>query len=99
MQYFSVTQEDIHGTYKSTVNGLDAWASMAIAGRGILIDYEEWAKENGIEYEPLSAYPIPLEHIKTIIAEKNLALVPGDIFILRTGACFHAMAYCTARKN
>jgi hypothetical protein len=83
--FLRVTQEDIHGDPNSSVNGLDAWADRGIAGRGVFIDYFDWATENGIEYNPLSTYAVPLDHITKIISEKQIAIRTGDIFILRTG--------------
>ncbi|TVY14800.1 hypothetical protein LARI1_G008025 [Lachnellula arida] len=87
--YCGVTQDDIHGEPKSAVNGIGQWAKMAIAGRGILIDYCDWAKERNISYEKLSTHAIPLEDIKSIIKERNLTIdkscVQGDILFIRTG--------------
>lgn len=82
---FRVTQDDIHGTANSTINGADGWAAKAIAGRGILIDYESWANENNMAYTAMSAHAVPLEHVKAILKEKNITTCPGDILLLRTG--------------
>lgn len=81
----SVTQDDIHGTANTTVNGADGWAEKAIAGRGILIDYESWAHENGTDYKAISSHAISVEDVQAIMKEKNIVARPGDIFLLRTG--------------
>lgn len=81
----SVTQEEIHGDQKSRINGLDAWANRGIAGRAVFIDFFDWAIENGIDYNPLSSYPVSTDLIKKIVLEKKIVIRTGDIFILRTG--------------
>lgn len=82
----SVSQDDIHGdVLKSTANGAEAWAARGVAGRGILIDYHDWAQNNGIEYDRVGQYAIPLDHIKTIIQEYKIEPRKGDIFITRSG--------------
>ena len=91
------TQEDIHGDANSTLNGIDAWADKGIAGRGVLIDYFDWSKKNGIEYEVLSNHPIPVEHVQKIIREKKIAIRQGDIFLLRTGEVMLCLTDCGRR--
>ncbi|CAL5867825.1 uncharacterized protein PFLUO_LOCUS2046 [Penicillium psychrofluorescens] len=80
-----VTQDDIHSDPCSTINGLDAWSAKGIAGRGILIDYVDWAHERGIQYDALTNHPIPVDHVKEIISEKNITIRQGDILFMRTG--------------
>jgi hypothetical protein len=82
---FSVTQEDIHGESKSPVNGISAWSSKAIAGRGVLVDFYEWAQEHEMQFDTLAASSIPLSTVKQIISEKGIELKAGDILFLRTG--------------
>ncbi|OJJ52884.1 hypothetical protein ASPSYDRAFT_1165358 [Aspergillus sydowii CBS 593.65] len=69
----------------TTVNGLDAWAEKGIAGRGVFIDYFDWAQERGIQYNTLTNHPIPIEHVRQIIAEKGITIRQGDILFMRTG--------------
>ncbi|KAL4806516.1 putative cyclase-domain-containing protein [Aspergillus unguis] len=84
--YNGVTQEDIHNTPNTTVNGLDAWSEKAIAGRGILIDYASWIadKQTG-EYNALATHGITVDEIEAIMAEKDIVPRTGDILFLRTG--------------
>lgn len=81
----SVTQDDIHADANTTVNGLDAWAEKGIAGRGVFIDYFDWAQERDIQYNTLTNHPIPIEHVHQIIAEKGITIRQGDILFMRTG--------------
>ncbi|KAF2101988.1 hypothetical protein NA57DRAFT_73428 [Rhizodiscina lignyota] len=83
--YNNVSQDDIHGDPNSTVNGAESWAKQGVAGRGILIDYHAWAQKNNVEYDRVSQYAIPLDHVKTIIKEEKLEPRTGDILIIRTG--------------
>lgn len=85
MHFGSVTQDDIYAADETPINGINAWASRGIAGRGVLIDYFSWAQEKGIKYDPTKTHPITLGEIKMIISEKNITLRKGDIFFLRTG--------------
>ncbi|KAF2658359.1 hypothetical protein K491DRAFT_593173 [Lophiostoma macrostomum CBS 122681] len=85
MFYNGVTQEDIHRTGDTTINGIDAWAEQGIAGRGVLVDYYRWAEKNGIEYDSTQTHPIALEHVKAILQEKSVQVRAGDILFLRTG--------------
>jgi hypothetical protein len=80
-----VTQDDIHRTANSTINGADGWAEKAIAGRGIFIDYESWMSEKNLDYNAMSGHAVPLEHITSIMKERGIVARPGDIFLLRTG--------------
>ncbi|KAH8697925.1 hypothetical protein BGW36DRAFT_296655 [Talaromyces proteolyticus] len=85
--YNGVTQDDIHNDRSSTVGSSSLWAEGlgGIVGRGVLIDYHTWAGENGIQYNPLAAYPIPLNTVKLIAHENGIEFRSGDILFLRTG--------------
>lgn len=94
-----VTQDDIHGTTNSTVNGIDGWAEKAIAGRGILVDYVSWAAEQGVPYNPMTSHPITVDEIKAIFAARNIQPRQGDILFLRTGYVSAYMSLDTAGKE
>ncbi|CAM1510707.1 Fc.00g010420.m01.CDS01 [Cosmosporella sp. VM-42] len=83
--YNGVTQENIHCSPDSGVNGIDAWASRGIAGRGVLIDYDTWSRRSGVEYDRLGTHPITLREVKTIAEESKISFRTGDILIIRTG--------------
>ena len=80
-----MTQEDIHGTPKSTINGADGWSEKAIAGRGILVDFELWTREHKVEYSALTSYAVTVPEIEAIFREKSIVPRPGDVLLLRTG--------------
>ncbi|KAF2111849.1 putative cyclase-domain-containing protein [Lophiotrema nucula] len=83
--YNGVTQDDIHRADDTTVNGIDGWEDRGIAGRGVLVDYYAWAQKNGIAYDATQTHPIKVDDVKSIIAENNIKLRPGDILFIRTG--------------
>ncbi|KAI1608171.1 hypothetical protein EDD36DRAFT_483150 [Exophiala viscosa] len=83
--YNGVTQDVIHGPEKSGANGIGEWAEQAIAGRGVLIDFYDWAQTNAHEFDPLGTSPITVEHVKKIMTEKKIELMTGDVLIIRTG--------------
>ena len=62
-----------------------AWAREGIVGRGVLVDYFSWAKENNVEYGVLETYSIPLESIKLCIEAQKLTLKAGDVLFIRSG--------------
>ncbi|KAL2826247.1 putative cyclase-domain-containing protein [Aspergillus cavernicola] len=83
--YGGVTQDQIHGTPNTTINGIDGWAEKAIAGRGILVDYASWAVEQGISYNAMATRGITVIEIEAILASRNVHPRSGDILFLRTG--------------
>ncbi|OBT81736.1 hypothetical protein VE02_08887 [Pseudogymnoascus sp. 03VT05] len=86
--YNGTTQDEIHGSgsdYSNPVNGLDAWAEKGIAGRGILVDYADYADRNGIKYDKTKAHQISVDVVKAILAETKTEVHIGDILFLRTG--------------
>lgn len=57
MSYFSdfvfyngMRGEDIEGPLANLKGGIHYWAEHGIAGRGVLLDYRNYAKSKGIEY-------------------------------------------------
>ncbi|KIW00629.1 uncharacterized protein PV09_07824 [Verruconis gallopava] len=66
--------------------GVDHWSKAGgIVGRGILVDFASYAEERGIAYDPMTAYKIPLDTVKAIVAEKRIEIRPGDILLMRSG--------------
>ena len=65
---------------------LDHWHSRGgLVGRGVLIDYLEYAKAKGIDYDPLGNYRITVDDIENVAKHQGLEFKPGDIFLIRTG--------------
>ncbi|KAJ9608102.1 hypothetical protein H2200_007090 [Cladophialophora chaetospira] len=87
--YGGVTQDQIHGSsgadYSDGVNGLDAWAEEAIAGRGVLVDYLAYAERNGMNYEKTKSHQITVEAVEKILQATGTKCEVGDILFLRTG--------------
>ncbi|KUL90676.1 hypothetical protein ZTR_00225 [Talaromyces verruculosus] len=83
--YNGVTQQDIHSHPESDINSINAWSKHALAGRAFLIDYYDWAQEQGVSYDPLATHAVTISDVKKIMEEKNIQPQQGDIFILRTG--------------
>ncbi|KIW02576.1 uncharacterized protein PV09_06027 [Verruconis gallopava] len=65
--------------------GLQYWAKEGICGRGVLLDYVEYAKRHSIKYKTLSDHSIPLSVLLDIAKEQNLTFRRGDILFVRIG--------------
>jgi hypothetical protein len=65
--------------------GLQYWAKEGICGRGVLLDYVEYAKRHSIEYKAFSDHAIPLSVLLDIAKEQNLTFRRGDILFIRIG--------------
>lgn len=69
---------------------LGHWALMrmrrtAVSCRGILIDWYTWATTNGTALSPFETGAICVSEIKSIVAENNIQIRPGDILFIRSG--------------
>lgn len=71
--------------WSNPVNGLDAWAEKAVAGRGILVDYRRYAERNGLAYNGTQSHQITASTIQTILAKTKVTPQVGDILFIRTG--------------
>ena len=56
-----------------------------ITGRGVLVDYAEWAAKNSVTVSALSSVDIEIEQIEQVIKDQNLELRQGDILFIRSG--------------
>ena len=56
-----------------------------ITGRGILLDYADWATTNSISVSALQSEKITLEHIKQVVQDHKLDFRKGDILFIRSG--------------
>ncbi|RAO64246.1 uncharacterized protein BHQ10_000258 [Talaromyces amestolkiae] len=83
--YNGTTQDQIHATSRTSINGLQAWASRGLAGRGVLIDYASYAQRRGIDVNHFSGHAIPIEDVLAIAKEQNVEFRQGDVLFLRTG--------------
>lgn len=81
----SATQEEIHSTERTAVNGLQPWTKKALMGRGVLIDFMSYANRHSIEVSHFEGFAITLDQILAIAAEQKVEMLQGDILLLRTG--------------
>ncbi|CAG2001443.1 hypothetical protein QX201_010765 [Fusarium graminearum] len=56
-----------------------------LVGRGILLDYREYAQVKGIEYSCFSDHAITVQELEDIAKHQGTELRHGDIIIIRTG--------------
>jgi kynurenine formamidase len=56
-----------------------------ITGRGILLDYAEWASKNSISVSALTSEAITLENLQKVAKDHNLNFQKGDILFIRSG--------------
>ncbi|KAH8171968.1 hypothetical protein LIA77_08736 [Sarocladium implicatum] len=82
--YGGVTPAEIEDRTSKRI-GLQYWAKEGICGRGVLLDYVEYAKRHGIEYGTFSDHAIPLKVLLDIAKEQNVTFQRGDILFVRIG--------------
>ncbi|RFU74116.1 cyclase [Trichoderma arundinaceum] len=56
-----------------------------IVGRGVLIDYHQWAKDRQFPHPPVERTCITIAEIEEVARAQGLELRPADILIIRTG--------------
>ncbi|KAJ6050231.1 uncharacterized protein N7446_005530 [Penicillium canescens] len=56
-----------------------------ITGRGILLDYAEWASKNSISVSALTSEAITLENLQKVAKDHNLNFQKGDVLFIRSG--------------
>jgi kynurenine formamidase len=65
--------------------GIQHWAKEGICGRGVLLDYVEYAKRHSIVYTTFSNHSIPLHVLLDIAKEQGVRFLRGDILFVRVG--------------
>ncbi len=60
-------------------------ARRGIVGRGVLLDWREYAKRCAIQYSPFSTHAIPLQQLLKVAESQRTTFLPGDILLIRTG--------------
>ncbi|KAL2841976.1 putative cyclase-domain-containing protein [Aspergillus pseudodeflectus] len=83
--YNGTTQDEIHASGRTSINGLQAWCSRGLAGRGVLVDYASYARRHGIEINHFSGHAITLKDVLAAAAEQDVEFRTGDVLFLRTG--------------
>lgn len=56
-----------------------------ITGRGVLLDYAEWAASKNISIEALSSTSISVETLQSIVDDFHIQFQQGDILFIRSG--------------
>ncbi|CAG9996977.1 unnamed protein product [Clonostachys byssicola] len=56
-----------------------------IVGRGVLLDYVEYAKRKDIKYSPMSSHAILVKELDEIAKDCGIEFLPGDILLVRVG--------------
>ena len=82
------------GSKKADISSIIWVENGGIVGRGVLLDYADYAVRNSIKIDPFVSSPIPLDHLKRLIDEQGISFRPGDIMLLRTGftAAYNALS-------
>lgn len=82
--YGGVTASDISNRSNTRI-GIHHWAKEGICGRGVLLDYVEYAKRHSIVYKAMSDHAIPLETLLDVAREQGSTFRRGDILLVRVG--------------
>ncbi|KPI41405.1 uncharacterized protein AB675_8996 [Cyphellophora attinorum] len=78
----SAGQEDKSGDLPT----LQHWHKRGgLVGRGVLLDYQEYAAAKGIKYDCFSDHRISIEELEAIAAHQGTEFKHGDILLLKTG--------------
>ncbi|GAB1195506.1 hypothetical protein APSETT444_004767 [Aspergillus pseudonomiae] len=81
--YNNVTQAEIES---SDVIGLHTVAEAGgITGRGVLLDYAQWAASKNLQIQSLSSTPITVESLEAMVKDFQIQIHPGDILLIRSG--------------
>ena len=82
--YGGTTSAEIQDRSKTRI-GLQHWAKEGICGRGVLLDYAEYARRHGLEYTTFSDHAVPLGVLLDVAKEQNTTFRRGDILFVRIG--------------
>ncbi|KAJ5368245.1 uncharacterized protein N7496_008005 [Penicillium cataractarum] len=94
--YNNITGADIVGPNANQKCAVHYWAKRGIAGRGVLLDYHEYAKKKKIRFDPYETCGISYEDIMNCGKEQGIDIRPesaggdiqiGDILFIRSGWC------------
>ncbi|CAK7200705.1 hypothetical protein SEUCBS139899_003403 [Sporothrix eucalyptigena] len=84
--YGGVTSGDIANRSNTRI-GMQHWAQEGIVGRGVLLDYVEYARKYlpNLSYKALSDHAIPLSVLQDIAKVQGVEFQRGDILFVRIG--------------
>jgi kynurenine formamidase len=78
----------VHGYYGGLVggdHGVDHWARRGIVGRGVLADVARWREACGRPLRCGEPDVIDPSDVAAVLDAEGVAVVPGDILVIRTG--------------
>ncbi|EXJ65477.1 hypothetical protein A1O7_01818 [Cladophialophora yegresii CBS 114405] len=71
---------------EKTLPSLNHWLDRGgLVGRGILLDYKEYAAAKGIKYSPFENHTITIEDLEAVAKHQGTEFKFGDILLVRTG--------------
>ena len=82
--YGGMTASEITNRSNTRI-GIQHWAKEGICGRGVLLDYVEYASRHAIQYSTFSDHSIPLSVLLEIAQEQGTIFQRGDILFVRIG--------------
>lgn len=56
-----------------------------VTGRGVLLDYADWAEANSVSISAFESEPITVEDLKRVVKDHKLEFRKGDILFIRSG--------------
>jgi kynurenine formamidase len=77
-------EERINGEAASEL-GIEQFAEHGVAGRGVLLDVERWARNSGRNLAADEDVRIGVADLEATLSAQGVALETGDILLLRTG--------------
>jgi hypothetical protein len=81
-----IVQDFGSGDKDKEIPTLNHWhARGGLVGRGVLLDYESYAKASGMEYSCFDTHAITIHDLEAVAKYQNTELKFGDILIVRTG--------------
>ncbi|KPM42821.1 hypothetical protein AK830_g3764 [Neonectria ditissima] len=92
--YNNTTGEDILGPNSNEKCSIHHWAERGIAGRGVLLDYHEYATKKGIAFDPFETSKISFDELVACGREQGIDIRPesqggdiqiGDMLFVRNG--------------
>ena len=67
-------------------NGTHHWSEHGgFVGRGVLIDYHDWATRNNIDHPATKRSEISVKDVETVAKEQGVEFKPADLLIIRSG--------------
>jgi kynurenine formamidase len=80
--YNGATLDDVLSGGRNTI---DHWGRKGIVGRGVLLDLQGTADEQGRPYSPGSSHAFSVEDLEEARKAAGVTFRPGDVIVLRTG--------------